>query len=164
MPGAENKPWRCRPCTASLHPGRGEARGEVQRSHALINNSAGIRRGCFRVQGELTLPPPHPTLARLEKKLILRDDKLGSACTVHTVPTRLAAGQGRAASQSDSNKHKPRTPELRGGGGRPLRARHHEAPDPPAPRSLAGAHPVGLAPKKQRGSPRGWAACFPRRR
>lgn len=45
-----------RPLRAELHPGRGEARGEVQRSPALINNSAGIRRGCFRALGELALP------------------------------------------------------------------------------------------------------------
>lgn len=42
------------------------------------------------------LPPPSPhpyQMRKKKKKLIVYDDKLGSALTVHTVPTRLAPSQ-----------------------------------------------------------------------
>lgn len=101
---------------ASRAGGGGEAREEVQRSPALINNSAGIHSGCLRARGS-ALPAPPPVLAgftKKKKKLILCDDKLGSAFTVHTVPTKLAACQGQAVSQHDHNKHEPCAPVLEG--------------------------------------------------
>lgn len=62
---------------------------------------------------------PHPPVLagftkKKKKKLILCDDKLGSAFTVHTVPTKLAACQGQAVSQHDHNKHEPCVPLLGG--------------------------------------------------